>query len=106
MYHLKKICLRVRDRVTLRNSDISVDYPSIFFSDEQRQIQVIEEFMESIQNSPKISKRNTNKNLIRQSSKEFSNLRNRSIRKTRIEIFEEKNGKRIKYTRMYGGRFY
>merc|ERR1712131_351022 len=90
MYHLKKICLRVRDRVTLRNSDISVDYPSIFFSDEQRQIQVIEEFMESIQNSPKIAKRNTNKNLIRQSSKEFSNLRNRSIRKTRIEIFEEK----------------
>ena len=51
-------CLRVRDRVTLRNSDISVDYPAIFFSDEQRQVQVIEEFMESIQNSPKIAKRN------------------------------------------------
>ena len=31
--------------------------------------------------------------ILRQSSKEFSNFRNKSIRKTRIEIFEEKMAK-------------
>merc|ERR1712157_674985 len=79
---------------TLRNSDISVDHPAIFFSDEQRQVQVIEEFMESIQNSPKIAKRNdrnSTKPFIRQTSKE--NFRQKSIRKTRVEIFEDKMAK-------------